>query len=69
MALWCQDDAGTYANYERLEDIFDSLTEIIAEANPDVMSIEKPFFARNKHMTAISVGGGARWRDVDWAKS
>ena len=28
---------------ERLEDIFDSLTEIIAETNPDVMSIEKLF--------------------------
>ena len=39
---------------ERLEDIFDSLTEIIAETNPDVMSIEKLFFARNV-TTAISV--------------
>ena len=28
---------------ERLEDIFDSLTEIITETNPDVMSIEKLF--------------------------
>lgn len=39
---------------ERLEDIFDSLTEIIAETKPDVMSIEKLFFAQNV-TTAISV--------------
>lgn len=39
---------------ERLEDIFDSLTEIIAQTKPDVMSIEKLFFAQNV-TTAISV--------------
>lgn len=39
---------------ERLEDIFDGLTEIIAETNPDVMSIEKLFFAQNV-TTAMSV--------------
>ena len=39
---------------ERLEEIFDGLTEIIAETKPDVMSIEKLFFARNV-TTAISV--------------
>jgi crossover junction endodeoxyribonuclease RuvC len=39
---------------ERLEDIFDGLTEIIAETNPEVMSIEQLFFARNV-TTAISV--------------
>lgn len=39
---------------ERLEDIFDSLTEIIAETKPDMMSIEKLFFARNV-TTAMSV--------------
>lgn len=39
---------------ERLEDIFDSLTEIIAETSPDVMSIEKLFFAQNV-TTAMSV--------------
>lgn len=38
----------------RLEDIFDSLTEIIAETKPAVMSIEKLFFARNV-TTAMSV--------------
>ncbi|MDN5275495.1 MAG: Holliday junction resolvase [Candidatus Saccharibacteria bacterium] len=32
---------------ERLEDIFDSLTEIIAASRPDVMSIERLFFSRN----------------------
>jgi crossover junction endodeoxyribonuclease RuvC len=32
---------------ERLEEIFDGLTGIIAETNPDEMSIEKLFFARN----------------------
>lgn len=39
---------------ERLEDIYDSLTEIIAETKPDVMSIEKLFFGQNV-TTAISV--------------
>lgn len=39
---------------ERLEEIFDGLTEIIQETKPDVMSIEKLFFARNV-TTAISV--------------
>jgi len=32
---------------ERLEEIFDGLTEIIAETKPDVMSIEKLFFTKN----------------------
>jgi crossover junction endodeoxyribonuclease RuvC len=39
---------------ERLEEIYDSLTEIIAETKPSVMSIEKLFFARNV-TTAMSV--------------
>lgn len=39
---------------ERLEDIFDSLSEIVKETKPDVMSIEKLFFAQNV-TTAISV--------------
>lgn len=39
---------------ERLEDVFDSLTEIIAETKPDVMSIEKLFFGQNV-TTAMSV--------------
>ncbi len=39
---------------ERLEDIFDSLTEIIKSTRPDVMSIEKLFFAQNV-TTAMSV--------------
>ncbi len=39
---------------ERLEDIFDSLTDIIAETKPDVMSIEKLFFAQNV-TTAMTV--------------
>ena len=39
---------------ERLEEIFNSLTEIINETKPDAMSIEKLFFARNV-TTAISV--------------
>lgn len=39
---------------ERLVEIFDGLTEIIAETKPEVMSIEKLFFARNV-TTAISV--------------
>lgn len=38
----------------RLEDIFDSLTQIIAETKPDVMSIEKLFFSQNV-TTGISV--------------
>lgn len=32
---------------ERLEEIFDGLTEIIAATKPDVVSIEKLFFSRN----------------------
>lgn len=39
---------------ERLEEIYDGLTEIIAETKPDMMSIEKLFFARNV-TTAMSV--------------
>lgn len=39
---------------ERLEEIFDGLTEIIAETKPDVMSIEKLFFSQNV-TTAMSV--------------
>lgn len=39
---------------ERLEEIFDGLTEIIAETKPEVMSIEKLFFAQNV-TTAMSV--------------
>ncbi len=39
---------------ERLEEIFDGLTEIIADTKPDAMSIEKLFFARNV-TTAIGV--------------
>lgn len=39
---------------ERLEDIYDSLTEIIKETTPQVMAIEKLFFARNV-TTAMSV--------------
>ena len=38
----------------RLEEIFDGLTEIIAETKPEVMSIEKLFFAKNV-TTAMSV--------------
>jgi crossover junction endodeoxyribonuclease RuvC len=38
----------------RLEDIFDSLNEIIADTKPDIMSIEKLFFAKNV-TTAMSV--------------
>ncbi len=38
----------------RLEDIFDSLTEIIKLNKPDIMSIEKLFFAQNV-TTAMSV--------------
>lgn len=32
---------------ERLEDIFDSLTEIVRETKPDQLSIEKLFFSHN----------------------
>lgn len=39
---------------ERLEEIFDGLTQIIAETQPDCMSVEKLFFARNV-TTAMSV--------------
>ena len=39
---------------ERLEDIYDNLTEIIADTKPAIMSIEKLFFARNV-TTAMSV--------------
>lgn len=39
---------------ERLEEIFDGLTQIIRETNPQIMSIEKLFFSRNV-TTAISV--------------
>ncbi|MGB3946084.1 MAG: crossover junction endodeoxyribonuclease RuvC [Candidatus Saccharimonadales bacterium] len=38
----------------RLEEIFDGLTEIIAETKPDIMCVEKLFFARNV-TTAMSV--------------
>lgn len=39
---------------ERLEEIYDGLTEIIRETEPTVMAIEKLFFARNV-TTAMSV--------------
>ena len=39
---------------ERLEEIFHGLNEIVTETKPDVMSIEKLFFAQNI-TTAISV--------------
>lgn len=39
---------------ERLEEIFDGLTDIIAETKPEIMSIEKLYFAQNV-TTAISV--------------
>jgi len=35
------------AHEERLEDIFDSLTSIIKTSKPELMSIEKLFFAQN----------------------
>lgn len=38
----------------RLEDIYDSLTEVISTTKPDYMSIEKLFFAQNV-TTAMSV--------------
>lgn len=39
---------------ERLEEIYDSLRQIIAETSPQMMAIEKLFFAQNV-TTAISV--------------
>lgn len=39
---------------ERLEEIYDGLTEIIRETKPEIMSIEKLFFTKNV-TTAISV--------------
>ena len=39
---------------DRLEEIYNSLTEIISDTRPQVMSIEKLFFAQNV-TTAISV--------------
>lgn len=39
---------------DRLEEIYNSLTEIIADTKPEVMSIEKLFFAQNV-TTAMSV--------------
>lgn len=39
---------------DRLEEIFDALTDIIAKTKPEVMAIEKLFFTRNI-TTAISV--------------
>ncbi len=39
---------------DRLEEIYNSLKEIIHETNPDIMSVEKLFFAKNV-TTAISV--------------
>ena len=39
---------------ERLSEIYDGLKEIIAETNPQIMSIEKLFFAQNV-TTAMSV--------------
>ena len=42
------------AHDERLEDIFDSLSDIIASTKPEVMSIEKLFFAQNV-TTAMAV--------------
>jgi crossover junction endodeoxyribonuclease RuvC len=39
---------------ERLEEIFDGLTEIIAQTQPEQMSIEKLFFSQNV-TTAMSV--------------
>jgi len=40
--------------YDRLAEIFDGLSEVIAETKPDVMSIENLYFAQNV-TTAISV--------------
>lgn len=39
---------------ERLEEIYDGLTEIIAETKPEILSIEKLFFSQNV-TTAMSV--------------
>ncbi len=39
---------------ERLEDIFDNLTQLVADLRPDMMAVEKLFFARNV-TTAMSV--------------
>ncbi len=39
---------------ERLEDIFDNLTDIVAETKPQVMSVEKLFFTKNV-TTAMTV--------------
>lgn len=39
---------------DRLEEIYNSLTDIIRETRPEIMAIEKLFFARNV-TTAISV--------------
>ena len=39
---------------ERLEEIYDGLSQIITETKPEIMSIEKLFFARNV-TTAMSV--------------
>jgi crossover junction endodeoxyribonuclease RuvC len=39
---------------DRLEEIYNGLTEIIAETKPEIMAIEKLFFARNV-TTAMSV--------------
>lgn len=39
---------------ERLEEIYNGLTEIIKETSPDIMAIEKLFFSKNI-TTAISV--------------
>ena len=39
---------------DRLEEIYDGLTEIIAETKPEILSIEKLFFAKNV-TTAMSV--------------
>lgn len=41
--------------HERLETIFDSVTEIMAEFRPDVVAVEQLFFARNV-TTALAVG-------------
>ena len=51
-------DCVNYGKYKMvsagLEEIYNSLKEIIHETNPDIMSVEKLFFARNV-TTAISV--------------
>lgn len=45
----------SYAHSERLSMIYDHIREIIRGASPDVMAIEKLFFATNAK-TAIAVG-------------